>query len=59
MSHKNGKVSHSIMELSSREENSENVYQLAQELIRSLDAASNEHMEQVSADDKLYENSET
>ena len=59
MSHTNGKVPPLIMELSSREENSENVYQLAQELIRSLDAASNEHMENISADDKLHENSET
>jgi hypothetical protein len=45
-------------QLSDRKENFENVSQLAQKLISSLDAQSNERMEHVSADDKLRDNNE-
>jgi hypothetical protein len=41
------------VDVSDTKESSENVRLLAQELIRSLDAQSNEHMEHVSADNKL------
>jgi hypothetical protein len=47
------------LEPSAGKENSDNVLQLAQELIQALDVKSNEHMQHVSAQAKLVENTES
>ena len=43
---------------SAGKEDSDNVLQLAQELIQALDVESNKHMQHVSAEAKLLENAE-
>ena len=47
------------LEPSAGKEDSDNVLQLAQELIQALDVQSNEHMQHVSAQAKLVENTES
>ena len=47
------------LEPSAGKEDSDNVLQLAQELIQALDVQSNEHMEHVRAQAKLVENTES